>query len=502
MTVDRAATRISKWMTVCKAIHDGACHRDGSVSGSSWTPTRLLKLSRNKLGVRLVETKGRHFRYTALSYCWGRAPTSLTKRWNYQTRLLFIPWIKIPRLHQDAIELTRSLDISYIWIDSFCIIQDKKEDWQRESALMADVYGSADLVISAAHAASVNERLVAEFRPKVIQNRLRTVNDQPREILAWPPISHKLAWSPPRGNIDWPMLMRAWTFQERLLSSRCVHFGPSELLWECSSLKACECGLLDRDPTQSIRHVLDELSKFSDPDPKEMVFAWSWTWMSLVRQFSGRKLSRETDRLVALAGLARRFDNGRLGRYLAGLWENDFLQGLMWMPHTDAPCYRPVDHVAPSWSWASVVGEVWYDIVDRAESMYHAKVVDVRRDSDIMCGPLTLKAPTISLEFAPDTSFPVRTDDMLLRSEWDLDIQFGKGDAELARGDKVICAFIFSFKSRYSKCAMALVLKQTSLSTLRRVGILKVFPWENTVFGMEGVRVWVGTLPDTTMVIE
>jgi hypothetical protein len=31
----------------------------------------------------------------------------------------------------------------------------------------------------------------------------------------------------------WPLLERAWAYQERLLSPRVLHFCQDELVWEC-----------------------------------------------------------------------------------------------------------------------------------------------------------------------------------------------------------------------------------------------------------------------------
>lgn len=38
----------------------------------------------------------------------------------------------------------------YIWIDSFCTVQDDVQDWLEQAAKMADVYSGAELTISAA----------------------------------------------------------------------------------------------------------------------------------------------------------------------------------------------------------------------------------------------------------------------------------------------------------------------------------------------------------------
>jgi len=50
---------------------------------------------------------------------------------------------------RDAIQVCISLEISHVWIDSLCIIQDSKEDWELESANMCDYYEDAIVTISA-----------------------------------------------------------------------------------------------------------------------------------------------------------------------------------------------------------------------------------------------------------------------------------------------------------------------------------------------------------------
>ncbi|KAF2190509.1 hypothetical protein K469DRAFT_535772, partial [Zopfia rhizophila CBS 207.26] len=47
------------------------------------------------------------------------------------------------------INVCRALDIPYLWVDSLCILQDSRADWEVESARMRGVYKSAILVIAA-----------------------------------------------------------------------------------------------------------------------------------------------------------------------------------------------------------------------------------------------------------------------------------------------------------------------------------------------------------------
>src|SRR5690606_1224898 len=62
-----------------------------------------------------------------------------------------------------------ALGIPYLWIDSLCIIQDDKPDWNREAEHMADVYGNATVTFSADAALSSKDGL---FRPVREQRRV------------------------------------------------------------------------------------------------------------------------------------------------------------------------------------------------------------------------------------------------------------------------------------------------------------------------------------------
>lgn len=54
-----------------------------------------------------------------------------------------IPFYQFPKTFQDAIRICRALSVDYIWIDSLCNIQDKKEDWEIQGSKMDQVYTNA-----------------------------------------------------------------------------------------------------------------------------------------------------------------------------------------------------------------------------------------------------------------------------------------------------------------------------------------------------------------------
>lgn len=51
-----------------------------------------------------------------------------------------IPTESLPHAFLDAIDFTRSLGVRYIWIDSLCILQDSRDDWQAEALQMHKIY--------------------------------------------------------------------------------------------------------------------------------------------------------------------------------------------------------------------------------------------------------------------------------------------------------------------------------------------------------------------------
>lgn len=120
---------------------------------TGWYPTRLIDVgspNSEREVVRLIETgitlpEGA---YVTLSHCWG-CPATVFKleSKNRESLLQQIP--TLPTTFEDAIIATRKLGVRYIWIDCFCIIQDDRADWKRESTLIADIYRNARCNIAA-----------------------------------------------------------------------------------------------------------------------------------------------------------------------------------------------------------------------------------------------------------------------------------------------------------------------------------------------------------------
>lgn len=81
---------------------------------------------------------------------------------------------------------------------------------------------------------------------------------------------------------------------------------------------------------------------------------------NVIFQYSSKNLTRASDKLPALSGLAQRFRNHDLGSYVAGLWEKIIHLQLLWFPDDNPERNRSTEYTAPTWSWASVLRNVYF----------------------------------------------------------------------------------------------------------------------------------------------
>lgn len=87
-------------------------------------------------------------------------------------------------------------------------------------------------------------------------------------------------------------------------------------------------------------------------------------WYAIVGAFSKRNITFDLDRLPALIGVAKTHHALVEDSYIAGLWMNDLIYGLLWksgkytsVPGSPKPRrHRPPEkYLAPSWSWVSLL---------------------------------------------------------------------------------------------------------------------------------------------------
>lgn len=133
-------------------------------------------------------------------------------------------------------------------------------------------------------------------------------------------------------------------------------------------------------------------------DPEGTTMSVYQRWYTLVEGFVGRELTKETDKLPAIAGIAdkiRQITSNFGDSYMAGLWKNDIATGLCWGVSTRK---LPSKYIAPSWSWASRIGTVRYPIPD--DLKFSVELVDWKIEADplnplgeVSDGFITIRAP-------------------------------------------------------------------------------------------------------------
>ncbi|KAI3327243.1 heterokaryon incompatibility protein-domain-containing protein [Xylariaceae sp. AK1471] len=355
--------RINQWFKECMEDHP-VCSQ-----GETILPTRVIVVGSDTGDCEpyLYETKHDKGQYVTLSHCWGEhepGPLITTTR-NIHLHKKSIPLSTLPDTFLDTIYLTRDLGIHYLWIDSLCIIQDDNDDWVRESTHMTDIYRNATLTISADGAVDSHAGL---FRTVGRRQPAATVTIDHPEMAgkSKSPVYARMVSLPSRVHQitsvrDQPLRRRAWALQEWLLSSRVIHFIAGELLWECKAVQGCECQVASQ-PLVSLGISEDQRPMWlfkptfyyreNDGNDGVSLFAWQ----NVVSEFTSRKLTYDSDKLPAIAGLAR-LSKKNNEDYIAGLWKSELPESLLW--RVDSTQSKRYDqYVAPSWSWASVTSGV------------------------------------------------------------------------------------------------------------------------------------------------
>ncbi|RYN88928.1 hypothetical protein AA0120_g7212 [Alternaria tenuissima] len=320
----------------------------------SWFPERLLCLEPNSGGqssVRLVETRDQISggSWIALSHCWGSERFTCTTTKNIHTHKKMIDLSTLPPTFQDAVIVARELGVSYLWIDSLCIIQDDQDDWAGHAEHMDQIYENALLVVAAVSSNNGSVPFLGAEAPSArsyyhsvgIGPKVPDASDDGEPISCLRARRGEVRLSP--TWIDGPLESRAWAWQERHCAVRILSFTDVEAKWRCKVTVACEC------------QYEDNAYEWRNEDEANLKNWHSWVW-----EYSKRDLTYETDRLPAIASVASRLHAVLQSNYLAGLWEEELPFNLGWYRQelTDAPSMSPLIKPAtgngvPSWSWAS-----------------------------------------------------------------------------------------------------------------------------------------------------
>jgi hypothetical protein len=409
------------WLRNCLDNHD-RCNYDIE---KYWRPTRLIELDQPSNGSVALscwshEMTTTEFKYVTLSHCWGYGdPLKLTSS-TFSTLLKGVPVSKLPQTFQDAIVISRHLGLKFIWIDSLCIFQDSREDWVYESSLMGKVYSQALCNIGATASSTGDQGCFRQRNPLLLE---RTVVES-----SWTNHSNAKYYihadhTAQQREIFSPLLLRGWVVQEHVLSRRFLHFGAQQLFFECRQGYASE--MYPEGESPGMDWLTEPLQKAAEPrglvyhDSNSVVDAENLYnfWARLVEYYSRCSLTVESDKLIAISGIAKILQRGLGDKYVAGMWKRSLPRCLLWRleaRESKGTVLPPKSCLAPTWSWASVKGMVefpsWYpseiQIAEICVEVVQTEVITASSDptGEILSGFIKLRGMLKTVVLQPDSN--------------------------------------------------------------------------------------------------
>jgi hypothetical protein len=314
---------------------------------------------------RTVITAPPNAQYIALSYVWG-APIPLTDESNTQKTSHILDF---PKVVTDSFQVALKLNISYLWVDKYCINQLDVEDMETQIEQMDLIYANSLLTIIAAAGEGPHYGLpgvagtVRKEQPslKIGEYHLVSTLRHGRDVVL------ESKWG-----------TRGWTYQEGILSRRRLIFTDQQVFFECNSMNCAEAVQLnsDIDPLESDHS--QGIFRHRTPGTQP------WDILKYISEFSERELTYRSDSINALSGIFRVFERGDNPMYqLKGvpiffpvplrrdeeeLMESKimsksanqgFVIGLTWLRdrgyHNRVPIF-------PSWSWAGWNGTIYHEL--------------------------------------------------------------------------------------------------------------------------------------------
>lgn len=283
-----------------------------------------------------------HEPYIALSYRWSQIDQFEIKRDEPYTLE------DLPKVLQDVVGLVKSLGfgVNYIWMDRLCINQDNQDQKTANINAMGDIYGAAfaTIVIAVPSRRYLVQGIPGLSAPRPPYQRIETIGNI-KPATTYPSLEMAIATS------EWNT--RAWTFQEGLLSSRCILFGPEQSHFECAEMGCCESIIEPNLAMSEQDHLIPYKSRLRNPFLD--TYDFNSLYWRLVRDYTGRDMKLASDTLHAFAAFTTEFK--RAGRLLTwGLPISSSALHMLW--EHELSDFREINRrdEFPSWSWAGWSG--------------------------------------------------------------------------------------------------------------------------------------------------
>jgi hypothetical protein len=427
---------VRAWLNYCNHNHLGSC---ASTESPLHPSTKVINCHSGDVVPLEFENT-----YLALSYVWGNqeAYEGHEERDFGSSK----PKNKFPPTISDAIELTKALGYTYLWVDRLCIEGGDVQELRVQIAQMDRIYAGAEATIIAAAGGSPSYGLPGVSKRTSYQQGCLMINDQLHAVI---PPDPALEIKASKWN------SRAWTYQETVLSKRRIIFCKRQVYFEClgmhcyeavqaplhllhSSLASCfsewnEPGLF---PVDKHRHSLDQvfrhLALYTSRNlsfPGDILNGMLGIFSAFRQQAVAAKSSRISRRKFQVAGIPI-VPNDNLNTYNPidppihdMSREEQFLTGLGWY------LFKPAQRRAgfPSWSWTG-----WYGTVlprdDYVGYIRNTHSLDLKFRVPDMPDPVSLdtilhmsQKDEIGPDFVPQITATGTTVSITITYPWDID---------------------------------------------------------------------------------
>ncbi|KAL8916361.1 MAG: hypothetical protein Q9208_008551 [Pyrenodesmia sp. 3 TL-2023] len=355
-------TLIHNWLNICRYNHGDKCM---VYPEKRMFPIRLVDVRAGTLTPFAQSDKVPP--YVALSWVWGSAKPSdglTSDRLPHAAKGGFLNTLRLPTSVSDAVILLRRLGLRYLWVDILCIVQDNAEDKDRYIPLMGLVYTASEFTIIANGKRGSSDGLPgvrAATRSRVQQvvhyDKLTLVSGLRVKFVRGIDGSDGEPDTCERDLVepDSPWQLRAWTFQEKLLSRRCLIFGTHQTHWDCLEASYCEESHFEgrQNGTFSVHWPLQspfsrDLIRRPREEQPDFYSNFHEQYTTLVDLYTQRDITFSSDALNAFQGILDTMSRRTGIQFRWGLPCSLFEQHLLW----DVAAGRKRYHDAfPSWSW-------------------------------------------------------------------------------------------------------------------------------------------------------
>jgi hypothetical protein len=235
-----AFERAASWLADC-VEHDNECKAEES----HFMPRRLLNVgsSQEPCDPYLFEPKV-SANYGCLSYCWGADTEGVLKTTKHtlDDHYRAVPYNLLPPTIRDAVIVCRHLGVSYLWVDSLCVLQDDENSWLEGSRDMHKIYLNCYFTITTQGPTSCKLGFlgIQNFGDLKWQQIITECPTDGEPALKEVFIHSDIGYAED-DSFSFSLDTREWYLQESLLPRRKSCFNGNEMTWECHCRRIFEC---------------------------------------------------------------------------------------------------------------------------------------------------------------------------------------------------------------------------------------------------------------------